>query len=146
MADALKLEQLSRALDVRDVIGQAKGILMERFRLTDQRAFTVLMRISQHENVKLVDVARHLVETGELLGRAEDPLRSRVVGTGGGCRRRRYALCPSKGCFQSSRLEAPAPRDGDDRACQGTCFRRQPFGSPAACPIRANTLRIGVTS
>ncbi|MFC7548115.1 GAF and ANTAR domain-containing protein [Plantactinospora sp. GCM10030261] len=71
MADALRLDQMSRALDIRDVIGQAKGILMERYRLTDQRAFAVLMRTSQNENVKLVDVARHLVETRELLGRGE---------------------------------------------------------------------------
>ncbi|MEH0819123.1 MULTISPECIES: GAF and ANTAR domain-containing protein [unclassified Micromonospora] len=66
VADARRLDQLSRALDVRDLIGQAKGILMERHRLTGDQAFQLLVTASQRINVKLVDVARELVETGEL--------------------------------------------------------------------------------
>lgn len=66
VADARRLDQLSRALDVRDLIGQAKGILMERHRLTGAQAFELLVMASQRINVKLVDVARELVETGEL--------------------------------------------------------------------------------
>jgi AmiR/NasT family two-component response regulator len=50
------------------VIGQAKGILMERQRITADMAFARLAQISQAENIKLAEVARHLVETGELLG------------------------------------------------------------------------------
>jgi AmiR/NasT family two-component response regulator len=50
------------------VIGQAEGILMERLKITADQAFGVLSRLSQHRNVKLRDMARHLVETGEIPG------------------------------------------------------------------------------
>jgi transcriptional regulator with GAF, ATPase, and Fis domain len=68
LADALKMQQLTRAMDVRDVIGQAKGILMERHRLTADQAFALLVRSSQVTNTKLVEVARYLTDTGELTG------------------------------------------------------------------------------
>lgn len=57
---------LHRGLGTRDVIGQAKGILMERQRLSAGDAFDVLRRASQHLNRKVVDVARQLADTGEL--------------------------------------------------------------------------------
>ncbi|MGC5016983.1 GAF and ANTAR domain-containing protein [Micromonospora sp. DT47] len=66
MGGARKVAQLSRALDVRDLIGQAKGILMERHRLTGDEAFELLVTASQRFNVKLVEVAHRLVETGEI--------------------------------------------------------------------------------
>jgi ANTAR domain len=56
---------LQQALQSRDVIGQAKGILMERLNITPEDAFDVLRRSSQNLNVKLRDVARGLAETGE---------------------------------------------------------------------------------
>jgi hypothetical protein len=56
---------LQQALLSRDVIGQAKGILMERLKITPEDAFDLLRRSSQHLNVKLRDVARGLTETGE---------------------------------------------------------------------------------
>jgi GAF domain-containing protein len=59
---------LHRGLSTRDVIGQAKGILMERQRLSAGDAFDLLRRASQRLNRKLVDVAEHLTETGELPG------------------------------------------------------------------------------
>jgi hypothetical protein len=62
--------QLQDALLTRDVIGQAKGILMERLRLTPDDAFDVLRLSSQRLNLKLREVARRLTETGEL--QAED--------------------------------------------------------------------------
>lgn len=68
LAGAQRTDQLSTALVNRDVIGQAKGILMERQRITADMAFARLAQISQAENIKLAEVARHLVETGELLG------------------------------------------------------------------------------
>jgi AmiR/NasT family two-component response regulator len=52
----------------RDVIGQAKGILMERHKLTADQAFGVLTRVSQELNRKLVDVARELSDTGAVPG------------------------------------------------------------------------------
>jgi hypothetical protein len=57
---------LHRGLTTRDVIGQAKGILMERQHLAAGEAFDLLRRASQHLNRKLADVAQHLAETGEL--------------------------------------------------------------------------------
>ncbi len=57
---------LHRGLTSRDVIGQAKGILMERQRLSAGEAFDVLRRASQRLNRKLADVAQYLAETGEL--------------------------------------------------------------------------------
>lgn len=56
---------LQKALASRDVIGQAKGILMERLRVTPEEAFDLLRRSSQRLNVKLREVAQTLTETGE---------------------------------------------------------------------------------
>jgi ANTAR domain/GAF domain len=57
---------LHRSLSTRDIIGQAKGILMERERLSAGQAFDRLRRASQGLNVKLSDIAWKLTETGEL--------------------------------------------------------------------------------
>jgi len=65
MADAQNQERLNWAMEIRDLIGQAKGILMERHKLTNDQAFTLLVRASQNTNRKLADIARYLVETGE---------------------------------------------------------------------------------
>jgi ANTAR domain len=56
---------LQQALQSRDVIGQAKGILMERLKVTPEDAFDLLRRSSQHLNIKLREAARDLTETGE---------------------------------------------------------------------------------
>jgi GAF domain-containing protein len=66
LAGALQQEHLTQAVHGRDLIGQAKGILMERHKLTGDQAFTVLVRTSQRTNTKLRDLATHLVHTGEL--------------------------------------------------------------------------------
>lgn len=64
--------QMSEAVSTRQIIGEAIGILMERYRLTQDAAFDVLRRASQQRNVKLREVARHVAETGEEpLGTAE---------------------------------------------------------------------------
>lgn len=55
-------DQLNEALQSRDMIGQAKGILMEREGLTDQEAFDMLRTISQNTNVKLRDIAERLIK------------------------------------------------------------------------------------
>jgi AmiR/NasT family two-component response regulator len=65
---AAHIRQLRTALDSRDVIGQAKGILMERYRLTPDGAFALLARASQDTNVKLREVATELCRTGSLPG------------------------------------------------------------------------------
>jgi GAF domain-containing protein len=59
-------EHWSRALDSRKLIGQAQGVLMERFDLDDGRAFEVLRRYSQDHNIKLRDVAQIVVGARQL--------------------------------------------------------------------------------
>ncbi len=54
--------QFQNALATRDVIGQAKGILMARFDIGAAEAFEMLKRLSQENNMKLVDVARRVSE------------------------------------------------------------------------------------
>jgi hypothetical protein len=58
----LELATLRQAISSRDVIGQAKGILMERRGITADEAFDVLRTASQSLNVKLTQVAETLVE------------------------------------------------------------------------------------
>jgi GAF domain-containing protein len=58
---AQRAAQLDRAVASRDVIGTAKGILIERFGVGEDEAFQRLVRSSQDTNIKLVDVARWLV-------------------------------------------------------------------------------------
>src|SRR5207248_3030642 len=59
-----KVEGLEEALLSRDVIGQAKGILMERLHLTSEQAFEELRAASQKHNRKVRDIAAELAETG----------------------------------------------------------------------------------
>lgn len=80
LAEAQRTDQLQTALGNRDVIGQAKGILMERHRMTSDAAFDCLSQASQDVNMKLTAVARHLVETGELLGAPPRTLDSASAG------------------------------------------------------------------
>jgi GAF domain-containing protein len=68
LARAQHEETLWRAVDARHYVGQAQGILMERYDLTSDAAFAVLRRYSQEENRKLHDVARELIETRTLPG------------------------------------------------------------------------------
>jgi transcriptional regulator with GAF, ATPase, and Fis domain len=56
-------EQFRSALASRDIIGQAKGMIMERFRIDAVRAFELLKRLSQSSNTPLVVVAREIVES-----------------------------------------------------------------------------------
>lgn len=64
-AAARREERMSRGLLTQQVIGQAQGILMERYKFTDDRAFALLVRASQHRNIKLRDLALELVRSGE---------------------------------------------------------------------------------
>jgi hypothetical protein len=58
----LELATLRQAISSRDVIGQAKGILMERRGVGADEAFQILRKASQSLNVKLSQVAETLVE------------------------------------------------------------------------------------
>lgn len=61
----LRNTNLERALESRDVIGQAKGILMARQKLTPEQAFDKLREASNSLNTKLSEVALRLTETGD---------------------------------------------------------------------------------
>ncbi|ORX06995.1 GAF and ANTAR domain-containing protein [Mycolicibacillus trivialis] len=65
LAGAMSESQLQSALVNRDLIGQAKGILMHREGLTGLQAFQLLLRTSQNANIKLVEIARWVVEQHE---------------------------------------------------------------------------------
>jgi AmiR/NasT family two-component response regulator len=56
-------EEFHRALANRDVIGQAKGIIMERFGIDAGQAFAMLTKLSQDSNTKLSDLAKRVVDT-----------------------------------------------------------------------------------
>ena len=62
MGKVLTESQLQAALESRKVIGQAIGILMERYQLDEQRAFAFLTRLSQSGNVKVRVLAAELVD------------------------------------------------------------------------------------
>jgi GAF domain-containing protein len=72
VASAREVHELGEALDARKVVGQAMGILMERFDLDSDRAFAVLRRYSQDHNIKLRDVAQRLIETRSLSATSGD--------------------------------------------------------------------------
>lgn len=59
---------MRQAMLSRSVIEQAKGILMERYKITSEQAFTLLTHASQRSNVKLRDIAEELTTTGVLRG------------------------------------------------------------------------------
>jgi GAF domain-containing protein len=60
-------DNLHNALESRAIIDQAKGILIERYKVTADQAFQLLVQASMTTNRKLRDIADHLVRTGELL-------------------------------------------------------------------------------
>ncbi|MFC5061851.1 GAF and ANTAR domain-containing protein [Actinomycetospora atypica] len=65
---------LQKAVDSRDLIGRAKGILSERFGVDDDTAFQMLVKSSQDTNLKLTAVAQWLTEsTGPGTARGEGP-------------------------------------------------------------------------
>jgi transcriptional regulator with GAF, ATPase, and Fis domain len=66
VAASIKEEQLQRALESRTVIGQATGMLMERFGINADAAFSVIRRMSQAHNIKIHTLASDMVETGSL--------------------------------------------------------------------------------
>jgi GAF domain-containing protein len=55
---------LRTAMMSRAIIEQAKGILMERHKIKEDEAYTILTHASQRTNTKLRDVADKLVQTG----------------------------------------------------------------------------------
>lgn len=64
LSAALQQQDLERAMETRDVIGQAKGILMARQHVTADEAFDMLRWASQQLNVKLRELAQQVADTG----------------------------------------------------------------------------------
>jgi len=65
MIGAANITQFRDALATRDIIGQAKGVPMQRQGLTGIEAFNLLISASQNSNMKLVDVARWVIGAHE---------------------------------------------------------------------------------
>jgi GAF domain-containing protein len=59
-------DNLQTALESRAVIDQAKGVLIERYKLTPDQAFQLLAQASMNANRKVRDIADDLIHTGEL--------------------------------------------------------------------------------
>ena len=55
-------EQFRSALASRDTIGQAKGMIMERYSVNAIQAFDLLRKLSQESNIRLYEIALQLVE------------------------------------------------------------------------------------
>ncbi|MGW7680926.1 GAF and ANTAR domain-containing protein [Kribbella sp. NPDC054772] len=66
VASARTEENLARAVDSRRLVGEAMGILMERYGVDGDRAFAILRRYSQVTNTKLREVAAQLIDTRRL--------------------------------------------------------------------------------
>ena len=66
VATARHEQNMAAAVDARKLVGQAMGILMERFDVDGDRAFAILKRYSQDTNTKLRDVAQQLIDTRKL--------------------------------------------------------------------------------
>ncbi|WP_375487095.1 GAF and ANTAR domain-containing protein [uncultured Jatrophihabitans sp.] len=66
LAEAQRMTNLRQALVNRDVIGQAKGVLMVSRKITADQAFELLSQASQRTNQKLVRIAELVTLTGEL--------------------------------------------------------------------------------
>ena len=60
-AHADEVAGLRTAMDTRDLIGQAKGIIVATLRCTSEHAFGLLLAQSQHENRKVVEIAAEIV-------------------------------------------------------------------------------------
>jgi hypothetical protein len=65
------IDQLSDALRSRKMIGQALGLVMGQYGMTEEQAFAYVRRISQDRNVKLRDVCVALVAEFDAARRAE---------------------------------------------------------------------------
>jgi AmiR/NasT family two-component response regulator len=59
---AIEIDRLRRALESRDIVGQAKGVLIVAMRCSSEDAFAVLVEQSKREDRKLVEIAAEVVD------------------------------------------------------------------------------------
>ncbi|MGK2865367.1 MAG: GAF and ANTAR domain-containing protein [Mycobacterium sp.] len=62
MMTAVREEQFETALASRDLIGQAKGILMNHYKVDAERAFEMLRTLSQNDNIPLRTIAQKIID------------------------------------------------------------------------------------
>ncbi len=77
LSRAQQLDHLKRGMNTRDLIGQAKGVLMERLSVTSDQAFGLLVRASQTRNRKLSEIAADITAGAGQRGTAPPPPRAR---------------------------------------------------------------------
>ncbi len=65
-AAAQQQAKMVSTVATRQLIGRAEGILMERHKVTGDQAFAMLIRASQHSNLKLRDIADQLIHSEDL--------------------------------------------------------------------------------
>ena len=73
LSHARRADRAAEAVPTRQLIGQAVGILMERFELTEDRAMYYLVKIAAAGRLQLRDVAREVVDQVTLRARKHDP-------------------------------------------------------------------------
>jgi anti-anti-sigma factor len=74
----IEVVQLKRAMQTRPVIDLARGVLMASFGLSPEDAWSVLVAVSQHSNIKLHHLAQDMV--GAVQGEAlPEPLRQQLA-------------------------------------------------------------------
>lgn len=73
LGHARKVSELEQGMASRKLIGQALGVLMERYEMNEARAFAFMTRASSHSNIKLRDIALEVVKQTESKGHADPP-------------------------------------------------------------------------
>ncbi|WP_346007893.1 ANTAR domain-containing protein [Janibacter terrae] len=63
LGHARREDQLNEALATRKAIGQAIGLVMERYQITEDHAFQFLVRVFTTSNIKMRDLAQELIDT-----------------------------------------------------------------------------------
>jgi hypothetical protein len=114
---------LRAAVETRQGIGQAVGIVMERHRLTAKQAFDLLVRSSQRLNVKLRDLANAVVSTGlepndvllaSLAGNPAEPARQARLGRSGADAKRADAEAHEQAARLHEQQAAAKRADADE--------------------------------
>ena len=68
LGKATQVADLHAGLQTRKTIGQATGLLMERYTIDEDAAFAFMVRASSHGNIKLRDIAQGLVDDANSRG------------------------------------------------------------------------------
>ncbi|SDK30221.1 ANTAR domain-containing protein [Streptomyces indicus] len=102
-----ELAHLRRAMETRPVIDMARGLLMATFRLDAEDAWTVLVEVSQHTNIKLHEVARMLLDAGTAEETVDPQVQQEVAAAVGRLTARSAASASERPAEVSSNGSAP---------------------------------------